>query len=384
MASVPVEVLVGTAFGLLIGIVPALTIGIVSFVVEYYTRYTVSSIAAVALALPMVGVSGYVTDVLSLSDPIVPRVVTAGFVGVVMSLLAASQGSSIARTIPRELHTAVRAERTLSGEAAGAVDGNGQIQITPSGEIRDLDGYPPLPPVLRESLAESAVRLPADLPLSELETRLESQLQSRYDLADVDVSIDGQGRASIAAAPPSKELSRQLPEGYRAISIDTLAPTGLSPGDTVAVETDGTSVSGPVLSIADSERTTQRSASVSDGGQCRVTVAVPTEAAGPLLHATDGQLVATAVGTTHELTAFSLLDELGRPIRQVVVGDGEYDRLETDDIELVALDDADGWCFDPSLEDLSPGQRAYVSGSTSSSALERYRPDIVTDGGVER
>lgn len=381
MASVPVEVLVGTAFGLLVGIVPALSIGLVSFGVEYYTDRSLPTAAVVLMAVPLVGVVGHYTDVVSLSEPIVPRVVTVGFVGVVLALLAASQGRGVAETVPRELHRAVRAERILAADAVDAIDANGRIAVRPGGDVRDVDGHPSLSPELRDAVANCDVRLPADLPLGELERRFENRLASRFNLSEVSASIDGMGRARVAAAPASRDLAKRVPEGYRAVSVETVAPTGLSTGDVVEVVTEAATVEGTVLSLVDSTTPAETVDRGTAGGESRVTVAVATSEAGPLLSARSGQLVATAAGTTHELEAFSLLDRAGRPVRQVRIGHADHERLGQDDVELLAVRTDSGWRFDPDLDAVSAGDRAFVSGTTSSGAVERYRPGPA-EGGV--
>ncbi len=111
----------------------------------------------------------------------------------------------------------------------------GTVTVRPTGPVGDVEGYPPLPADLRATIAGGSWEFPADLPISELETRLAERLRTDHDLADVEVSIDDRGRATIAAAAPVGALSRRVPRGHRAVSVDALVPTGMARGESVAV-----------------------------------------------------------------------------------------------------------------------------------------------------
>jgi hypothetical protein len=116
-----------------------------------------------------------------------------------------------------------------------------------------VEGYPPLPDDLRTTVRDGEWTFPADLPLSELERRLEERLRNDRDLAEVAVSIDDRGRATVDAAPPLGALSRRVPQGKRAVSVDALVPTGLARRDEVTVSTPDGEVEGTVLSAQSGE-----------------------------------------------------------------------------------------------------------------------------------
>lgn len=324
MASLPVEVFLGISFGVLTGVVLALFVGLLGFCLKYYTDETVPAYAVAIIALSLGAVNLVYVDVFDAAQPPVeqlPRLVVATVVLVMLGLYGYSQGEKIAAGLPQGSNQTVERKQTLSSGAVGSVDGMGQVTVRASGEIRDMEGYPPLSPDLRERLAEGAWRLPADLPLTELETRLEDQLERDHGLADVSVAIDRQGRATIAAAPPKKGIARRIPKGWRAVSLSELLPTGLSPGDEVSIRTSAGTVVGTVLSASvdadvdpdhrsepvdhtdptrsqDEEETIRRARSTTDGGYGRVTVAVPTAELGDVLQTEQGQVRVRPRGPT--------------------------------------------------------------------------------------
>lgn len=345
MASLPVEVLFGVYLGLLTGIIPALLSGSLGFVFKYVTGVTLPGLGVVALAVAFAGISG---GLLGLIDPTIsksPRLMTALLVVMMLSLYAHSQGDRLGATMPRRFSLRRLQRRTLSADAIDFVGGIGEVTIEPSGPVTDMEGYPPLPADLRETLETSAWRLPADLPLAELEARLADRLRTEHDLADVAVRVDSKGKARIAAAPPTSSLSRRIPQGHRAVSVAALVPTGLARGDEVAVVTDAETVAGTLVSARSDPtavapvvtpeedpstrtdggatvETAPPTAPTTDGGEGRVTVAVPRERASVLLRADRGRVVVRSRGTRREYELLSLLRRSGKRIRRVGVGAG--------------------------------------------------------------
>jgi len=158
-----------------------------------------------------------------------------------------------------------------------------------------------------------------------METRLEDELRTTYDLAEVSASVDGRGRASLAVAPASKDLAGRVPEGYRAITVAALAPTGLVAGDQVDVETPATTVSGTVVSVTSTD---------SEEPQKRVTVAVPTADSRAVLESDDALLVAHSHDTSKEYEAFRLLENAGETVRKFVPDRSALDRIDDDATEI--------------------------------------------------
>ncbi|MFC6769810.1 potassium transporter TrkA, partial [Natrinema soli] len=206
--NLPVEVLLGLYLGLLTGIVPAFVAGSLGFLVRYFTGVTIPGFGVVVLALSIASVQG---GLLGLVEPTIaqsPRLLIAVLVVLMLALYAHNQGDKLGAELPRRLSFTRLRQRTLSADVVELVGSVGQVTVRPTGEIRDMEGYPPLSPSLREALKAGSWRLPADLPLSELEARIEERLRTDHDLADVDIAMDERGRATIVAAPPSGTLSR--------------------------------------------------------------------------------------------------------------------------------------------------------------------------------
>ncbi len=399
--TLPVEILLGLYLGLLTGIVPAFVAGSLGFLVRYFSGVTLPGFGVVVLALSIASVQG---GLLGLVEPDIaqsPRLLVAVLVILMLALYAHNQGDKLGASLPRRLSLTSIRQRTLSADVVELVGNVGQVTVRPTGEIRDMVGYPVLPADLRATLKGGSWKLPADIPLSELESRLEERLRTDHDLADVEVTIDEQGRATIAAAPPSGALSRRIPAGKRAVSLATLVPTGLARGDDVTVRTAGRSVAGTVLSartetdddtdadnpikdetaLADGgEEPTPGSSAVatsaSSGGVGRVTVAVSRRDVEPLLAATDPRLVVRSRGTNREFEAFAMVKQTGYVVRRATVGatGGVDGSPSTADVTVLAVrrqgsetgGRRHGWVFGPGIErSLAPGDEVFVAGPES-------------------
>lgn len=415
MASLPVEVLIGISYGLLVGTVVASGLGIAGFLLRYYAETPLPQIAVIAIALPAAGLVGYAMGILETGGEEALRLTISTVVIVLLALYASSQGDRVASELPRENAQPTERKRTLSIDAIDSVDAVGQVTIRATGGVRDIDGYPPLPPELERTLADESWRLPVDLPLSELEARLEDLLRTEYDLEAVSVSVDGRGRASIRAAPPSKGVAKNVPEGWRAVSVAALVPGGLSPGDRVRVEVPSTSVEGTVVSATvprtdparegairdcDQDRgrgrdrdreigrdrstgTDWRSLGATSGGDGRVTVAVPTPEAGALLDAERARVVVVPDGSSQAFETFSLLERAGKTVRKVELGEETGIDVDDDRVRLFAVrrsgadDSRRRWTFEPAEPDLEPGDEAFVIGDET--AMKRFDREARSD-----
>lgn len=346
MAALPIEVLYGIYLGLLTGIIPAFVSGALGFAFRYVTGVTLPGLGVVALAVGIAGVNGGLLGLLDQTVSSSPRLLVAVVVVMMLALYAHNRGDKLGQELPRRFSLRRLRRRTLSAEVVELVGNMGRATITTAPPVRDLEGYPPLPADLRETLESEQWTFPGDLPLSELESRLTERLRTDYDLADVSVSVDEGGRATIAAAPPSGGLSRRVPSNYRAVSIAALVPTGLARGESVEVLTDEGMVDGTLLSASsdpdeaspvpgeagartdggtDQEPTPTIShvrAPTTEGGEGRVTVAVPREDAAVLLRADRGRIVVRSRGTRREYELLSLFRRTGNRVRRVTVRRG--------------------------------------------------------------
>lgn len=377
MIDLPYESLLGISYGLLAGFVPALAVGTIAIVVGLVRDRPIpvaTGLVVVPLAIATVAAAGVVG-----SGPTAVQTYRLALVSVVagpLGLVATSHGNRIASELPRDRRAPIVRGRALSADAIHAVDAAGQVTIRPTGTIREFDGYPPLSPALRTTLEEGVWRFPADLQLAELERRLERRLRTDHGLSLVEVSIDGRGRATIAAAPPANGVATTLPDGRRAVTVTGLVPTGLESGDAVAVAADETTVDGNVLAIDDdceskrdhelaaptADDETRRADAGTDAGTRRVTVAVETADAGTLLEAMTHRVAARPTGDNHAAEAATLLENAGRPVTALEPRDGEV--IDPDDILGVRA--GDGWTF--AVDGAVPDgvDRAFVAGSAES------------------
>lgn len=343
MVLAPVsEILVGIYLGVLAGFFPALIAFAIGFGFRYFTDVTVPGLGVVVLGGALAGISG---GLMGLVDPALAESwtgITAILVVLMLCLWAHSQGDKLAIATPRRLTLGSLKSARVSENLASLVDAYGQIKIRPFGEIQDMEGYPPLPDELRAQLAEGAWRFPAKLSRAELEARLEERLITEHELAEADVTIDAEGRAEIAAAPPVAGLSRRIPSGKRGVSVKTLLPAGMTRGETATLRLPSGDVTGTVVSAhTASEEVAKQASSVppagptpvdadqearpipatptTSGGEGQVTVAVPLEEAKRVLRAKRAPMHVEARGKQREHVVVDVLREAGHRFRKVRV-----------------------------------------------------------------
>ncbi len=237
--SLPVAVLFGLYLGALTGVVPALVAWTLGFVFRYVTGVSVPGFGVTVLSVAIAGVQG---GLLGLLDPTVgnsPVVVVALIVVMLSSQYAHSKGDAMGAAFPRRIGFRQLRENRISSDVIERVGRFGQVRVRVDGDVGNIEGYPSLPDDLRTAIVEDTWTFPGDLPIAELESRLADRLRTDYDLADVAVEIDAHGTATVNAAPPEGTLSRRVPAGKRAVSVDTLVPTGLSRNDDVVFTLDG-------------------------------------------------------------------------------------------------------------------------------------------------
>lgn len=385
----PVEILLGIYLGILTGMFPALVSWGLGFIVRYVTGVTVPAFGVVVLAMALAGISG---GLLALTDATVLesgyRIVVALLLVMMLSLYAHAKGDAMGAELPKRLSLTKLRDRTLSADVVDLVGSRGEVRVEVVGEVVAMEGYPPLPADVREEIKTGEWRLPADLPLSELEVRFADRLRTELDLADVSVNIDERGRASVVAAPPLSELSERVPSGKRAVSVEALIPTGMARGDEVVVLADGRSVSGTVISArsgtppaeepradggVESEETPPPAPQTTTGGDGRVTVAVSRSDAKYLLSVQRGTVIVTARGTRREFELLSLLRRAGKRFRKVAVKPaseldgstiGHADIRDRHGVAVLAVKRPGGWTVAPrGSTELAAGYELYVVGT---------------------
>ena len=319
-----------------------------------------------------------------------------------MSLYAHAKGDQLGASVPRRLSLRVISERTLSTDLVEVVAGRNEVRIRVAGDVADIEGYPPLPEHLRAAIRDSDWRLPADLQVSELETRLAERLRTEFALGDVSVSIDKSGDASVGAAPPFSGLSRRLDGNRRAVSVNALVPTGLARGDSVTAVTPEERVRGEVVSASSTRPGSDEEAPplvegrqvgvetpaepaparapTTSGGDGQVTLAVARSDVETLLRADGATVIVESRGVRHEYEVLSLLRRAGKRFRRLTVRSGS----ELDGVTLAGADvrgrygvavlatrTGDGWQFAPKgTRQLAAGDELFAVGSRD--ALDRF------------
>jgi hypothetical protein len=351
MASFPVEVLLGVYLGLLTGVVPALVAWALGFSVRYVTGVSIPGFGVVVLGLALAGAQG---GLLALADPSVTqsesqvRLTVALLVVISTTLYTHNAGDKLGARLPKRLTLRSLRERTLSADVIERVGRRGEVRVTVAGDVADLEGYPPVPEELRAEIREGTWTFPADLPLSELETRVEAELREEFDLPEVSVTLDERANASVAAAPPAAGLSRHVPPGRRGVSVRTLVPTGLATGDEVRLAVGDRTVEGTVVAVrtdvpptvgdgapgrgtdagarpeatGDTAGPPAAGPSPSGGGEPaagRVTVALDRESAERVLGSRPDRLTVLSRGTRREFELVGLLRRAGSRFRRLTV-----------------------------------------------------------------
>ena len=411
MASLPVEILLGIYLGILTGIIPALVAWGLGFGFKYFTGVSIPGFGVVVLAVALAGVNG---GLLALADPNItqsanaPTITTAILVVTAISLYAHAKGDQLGSNFPKRLSLSGLREKTLSRDVVELIGGRDEVRIRVVGDVADMEGYPPLPDDLRAELREASYTFPADLRVSELEERFAERLRTEFDLGDVTVAIDEQGRASASAAPPFSGLSKRVPAGKRAVSVDALIPTGLARGDEVTLLTADAQVRGTVVSAKskppgdatvtgpaaptidaaaddeDEEEPAAVRAPTTSGGEGRLTAAVTRTDAGPLVRASNARVVVEARGTRLEYELISLLRRSNRRFRRLTVAAGgaldgttlgTASVRESYDVAVLAVRKPTGWQLVPrGTVELAAGDELYAVGTRE--ALDAFAGDV--------
>ncbi|GGM56402.1 K+/H+ antiporter YhaU regulatory subunit KhtT [Halarchaeum rubridurum] len=344
--SFPMQVLLGVYLGLLTGVIPALVCFGFGFVFKYITGLTIPAFGVVVLGIAIAGINGGLmafndTTVLQSANSV--ALVTALVVVLMGCFYAHAKGDALGASLPKHFSLKRLRARTLSRDVVDLVGGIGQVRVPVVGAVGDMEGYPPLPEALRAEIAAVDWTFPADLPLAELERRFEERLRAEFDVADADVRIDERARATVVVAPPLSGVSKRVPRGDRAVSVNALVPTGVARGDVVSLHTDAGDCTGTVVAArsvdpdeeeaqqstpaatdggTDAETPARTAAPVTTGGEGRITVATDRASAETLVAASEGAVVVTARGTRREFELLSLLRRTGNRVRRLTVRAG--------------------------------------------------------------
>lgn len=400
--TLPIDVLRGIYLGLMAGILPALVAFGFGFLFRYVTGLSIPAFGVVVLGVALAGVNG---GLMAFTDATITQhtnnvvLLTALVVVLMLSLYSHGTGDKLGANLPRRLSFSKLRQQTLSSDVVELVGARGQVRPKVVGQVRDMEGYPPLPEGVRENIRSVDWTFPSDLSLTDLEDRFEERLRSEFDLQEVDATIDKKARASVVAAPPASGVSRRVPSGKRAVSVEALIPTGVARGDEVTIITPDTTIPGTVVSAKSGEKTPEKKpapekppdevatdggteteaappiqvAPTTSGGYGRVTVAVERKQAETLLGVTDATMVVTARGTRREYELVSLLRRTGQRMKRLTIRtDGPLDDTTIGDanvreaygVAILAVRHEDEWHIAPRGDaELSGGDELFVAGT---------------------
>jgi hypothetical protein len=418
------EVALGLYVGVLTGTFTAFLAFALAFGFRYVAGVKLSDRLGLMIGLAAAGLQGGFIGLVRDPEMLRSPTLAAALLSVMMiTMYAHGKGRGLADALPRGSVTKLLWQRTLSSDAAERIGRFGRVRVRVQGEVGDVAGYPPLADRLRAEIAGGEWEFPADLPLSELESRLIDRLETDYELPVVQVSIDTDGRATIAAAPPSGALSRRVPPDQRAVSIEARLPSGLARRDEVELtvepasdegRADGTAdptpeagdtirgsdetevsdapptvrVRGTVVSVTpagfeedESDETATKEnagtamttpANGAAGGQGRVTIAVDSDDVATVVTGTVRGLLVRSKGGDAAFELVSLLRRQDNRFRKITVRAAsgavetplaDLDTREQFGVDVLAIRRAGEWQFTPSSQArLQAGDELFAAG----------------------
>lgn len=338
------QLLLGVYLGVVTGILPGVVAWSLAFLFKYFTQVTVPALGVMVLAVALAGIQGGLLGLLDV-EGVTPLV--ALLVVMMIAMYCHSKGDKMGAEFPRRVTLKSLKSNRLSSDVVERIGRFGKVELEVVGEVGDVEGYPPLGDEVRQAIKEGDWTYPAESSVAELERLLAEDLVKEFDLSDVSVEVDEHGKAHVSAAPALAGLSKRVPEGKRALSFDSLVPTGVAQGDRVrlkggAVETEATVVS--ARSRAESTNSTEEvqvkgdgaadaiedvsadapskttRAPTTSGGLGRLTVAVDRAAALQLLKKPPSHAEVLSRGSRREFELVSLLRGAGKQVRKVSVG----------------------------------------------------------------
>lgn len=102
--------------------------------------------------------------------------------------------------------------------------------------IEDIEGYDPVEPATKATLAGREFDFPRGLTVEELESELSGRLTRRYDIGYVDVELTAEGTVEfLAMGQRPAGLGETIPPGMAACAIRADPPFSAFPGDTIEI-----------------------------------------------------------------------------------------------------------------------------------------------------
>lgn len=114
------------------------------------------------------------------------------------------------------------------------------ITVTLPDEIKDIEGYDPVPAETKDKLAGSRLDFPKGLTLEELRDQLVARLKEKHYVGYVDLELTAKGEIKhLAVGQRAIGLGPLLSPGSAAVAVPSDPPFSATPGDAVQVWANG-------------------------------------------------------------------------------------------------------------------------------------------------
>jgi len=219
----------------------ALVSGVAALFYRWYAKLRLPLWLSVLLGLSVVAVAlntvGVFTDLLSGDTGLFS---TSRIAFNVVALGTGATAAPVGRLVGDRIATdvfAVAGVRELDVEVSRIVRSVGRItDVTLPEEIDDIEGYDPVSPATKESLAGKTLIFPRRLTVAELHERLVTRLQDDYDVGHVDVELTADGAVDyLALGSRATGIGPTLAPGTVAVAVRADPANAASPGDRVQV-----------------------------------------------------------------------------------------------------------------------------------------------------
>ncbi|WP_439027367.1 TrkA C-terminal domain-containing protein [Haloarchaeobius sp. DT45] len=219
-----------------LGALAAAVSGLVAVVYRWYTREGVPDGVALLLGI------GAVALVLNTEETLASTtsIDTISAATTVISILVSGIGADLGRRGGDAFAAnafAVTGAAKLDREVSQLVRAVGRaVTVTLPDEVEDIDGYDPVDPKTKESLAETTFVFPRRITVAELRDRIVSRLKDDYGVGHVDIEVAEDGTVSyLAVGSRAAGLGPTLAPGTVAVAIEADPAYAASPGDVVQV-----------------------------------------------------------------------------------------------------------------------------------------------------
>jgi hypothetical protein len=216
--------------------------GVIGFVHRWYARSRVPEGLAVLIGLSGVALSiqsrealgSVITGTPAGVETLEPAVIVLNTLILLVSVVTAVVGG---RSGDRFGEVLFRRRPGRSVDVSQLVRAGGRvITVTLPEEIEDMEGYDPVDPGVKESLAGESLVFPRGLTVEELRARLVSRVESDYGVGHVDADVEADGTvAYFAVGSRESGLGPTLPPETCAVAVHADPAFAASAGDVVQV-----------------------------------------------------------------------------------------------------------------------------------------------------